>query len=333
LVATDETVAELQRLFQLAIGFEPRRTNERAEAYRNLLQKIGGLDPATRGSATVTAVAAAALAYWYRDDPAEGLVTAANCLGSDTDTIATMAGALLGVAVGDRPPGAVQDLELIEQEATRLHRISRGEPVGDFRYPDPLRYSPPRAALDLVGFSDNSLALSGIGALSNLGEEWNAKGSVPSVYQWATVPTGQRMLIRRRMTPKTLPPHSLAVARANPQPVSRPGQTANHRDRGGQEEFGSTRPTRQQAFSFEPPVQVSSAAPVSDQQPGGEPPVLSIEDAVDVAIRADFAPEVVGRLLLDQLRGGRYDADRAAGFAGMLAREIRRKRPAAGSSS
>ncbi|WP_347404568.1 ADP-ribosylglycohydrolase family protein [Streptomyces sp. MST-110588] len=47
---------------------------------------------------------AAVLAHAYADSPEAGLLLAANTLGSDTDTIATMAGALLGVVTaGPRP--------------------------------------------------------------------------------------------------------------------------------------------------------------------------------------------------------------------------------------
>ncbi len=77
-----------------------------ASDYVALATQLGALDPRTRGSGLSTAVLALALAWMYADDPLRGLVVAANLLESDTDTIASMAGALLGAIHTDGPADA-----------------------------------------------------------------------------------------------------------------------------------------------------------------------------------------------------------------------------------
>lgn len=51
----------------------------------------------------MTAVLSLWIAHVYQGDPLAGLRLAAGLLGSDTDTIATMAGALLGAVASEDP--------------------------------------------------------------------------------------------------------------------------------------------------------------------------------------------------------------------------------------
>ncbi|MCK4613669.1 MAG: ADP-ribosylglycohydrolase family protein, partial [Thermoplasmata archaeon] len=64
--------------------------NDPANHYADIVKGTGAISPQYRGSGTKTAVLAVALAWIYKHSPKEAIEAAANLLGSDTDTIATM---------------------------------------------------------------------------------------------------------------------------------------------------------------------------------------------------------------------------------------------------
>ena len=106
-----------------------RRSTDGATFYRS----IGALDPATRGSGTVTAAAAIWNYLHHVSEPSEAIIDAVNALGSDTDTIASLTGALVGATFGpsalpDDLGSLVQDLPYIHAVAERLHRIAFDDP-------------------------------------------------------------------------------------------------------------------------------------------------------------------------------------------------------------
>jgi len=65
-----------------------------------ILEKIGCLDKRINGSGTVTAVASIYLSSKYASNPNIGLIEAAYLANSDTDTLASMVGGLLGMLHG-----------------------------------------------------------------------------------------------------------------------------------------------------------------------------------------------------------------------------------------
>ncbi|MFD3897125.1 ADP-ribosylglycohydrolase family protein [Streptomyces cellulosae] len=279
------------------------------EAYAALVERLGGFDGATRGSGTVTTVLAAVLAHAHASSPEAALLLAANTLGSDTDTIATMAGALLGAVTAAPPPGAVQDADAIDSEARRMWDISRGRQAATFAYPDLLRWSPPKATLDLVGHTPMGPALAGLGPLTPTD---TPSASNQATYVWGTLPFGQSVLVRARPDLRPLDENLL------------PGEARPPRSR-----QAADAPKEQQSL-FEAPVQAAASA---DQRPalaGTAPGAVSerahrhappsIEEIVQELARNGFTPEQVGRALLHQIRGGRYGVERAAAFAGLLAR-------------
>jgi ADP-ribosylglycohydrolase/catechol 2,3-dioxygenase-like lactoylglutathione lyase family enzyme len=67
---------------------------------RVVMETIGCFDPKVSGAGTVAAVAAIFLASHHAVDPLQGVVEAAFALGADTDTTASMTGALLGALHG-----------------------------------------------------------------------------------------------------------------------------------------------------------------------------------------------------------------------------------------
>jgi ADP-ribosylglycohydrolase len=93
---------------------------------------VGALDPSTKGSGIATICAAIYLFLRHRDKPTEPVYSAANQLGSDTDTIACFAGALAGARYGkDAVPRhlweKIQDREYLVKTASRLHAIASSE--------------------------------------------------------------------------------------------------------------------------------------------------------------------------------------------------------------
>jgi ADP-ribosylglycohydrolase len=94
-----------------------------------VLDGLGARNPKVRGSGTVSALAAMFVAARYAADPATGLRVAAYASGIDSDTIASMAGGLLGAMVGDAwmPPlwRDVQDASFLQRLADGLWSDSR----------------------------------------------------------------------------------------------------------------------------------------------------------------------------------------------------------------
>jgi ADP-ribosylglycohydrolase/catechol 2,3-dioxygenase-like lactoylglutathione lyase family enzyme len=63
---------------------------------RETLRELGAFDPKSGGAGTIAAAASLYIASRYASRPEQGLLAAAFARGSDTDTIAAMAGSLLG---------------------------------------------------------------------------------------------------------------------------------------------------------------------------------------------------------------------------------------------
>ena len=74
-----------------------------------VLQTLGCFDPKINGSGIITATAAVFLVSRYAPDPIHGLIKAAFALGSDTDTIASMSGGLLGAINGSAWLSSLKD--------------------------------------------------------------------------------------------------------------------------------------------------------------------------------------------------------------------------------
>jgi ADP-ribosylglycohydrolase len=199
--AVRETVGEITEALEVVHG---RYSLSIQDDYPQLVRMLGGHNPKTRGAGTITAVLALALAQRFTSEPAGGLAFAVNELGSDTDTIATMAGALLGPLVPEMPRTRPMDFEYIKGEARRLFRISRGEPAEDFPHPDPLTWSPPRRQVDVVVLSDEALHVLGLGPVEELSGLWLGGGrNSDSGWQWVRTSFGQSILVKRRLEPET----------------------------------------------------------------------------------------------------------------------------------
>ena len=167
--------------------------------YRTVLNELGGFTAAERGSGLKTALYANVLAWLYsHDGPVRGLLAAANELGSDTDTIATMAGAMMGAVCPGEPQSPIQDRDYIAGEARRLFAIGAGRDQGAFPYPDLMSWSAPRAQTDAWLDIDDTAVLAGLGALVAAGPGVSAPKGPRQIYQWCALPFGQTVLAKRK---------------------------------------------------------------------------------------------------------------------------------------
>ena len=168
-----------------------------SDRYEAIIDKLKLRDPERIGSGMLTAVAAVGL-IWCESKPEQALRIAANAIGTDTDTIATMAGAILGATVDEEPPTEVLDASLFRTEANRLAGIAYGETSQSHPYPDLLHWSAPKARADnLVCLDDNSLYVHGLGHATATSEP------IPSpidnfMWQWVRLDFGQTLIIKRR---------------------------------------------------------------------------------------------------------------------------------------
>jgi ADP-ribosylglycohydrolase len=164
-------------------------------AYDELVHALRLDDEQTRGSATLTSVAALLLASAFPDHPAQSAQVAASRLQTDTDTIGTMAAAIVGAASPRPLLSPVMDEDYLISEADRLCAIAEGRDAHVFPYPDLLSWQPPRSALETSGLAGGELALSGISRLTVIGEPTINKDGV---WVWTRTNFGQSVLIKHR---------------------------------------------------------------------------------------------------------------------------------------
>lgn len=184
-------------------------------AYAAIVARLGLEVEEQRGSGILTAVAAVALAA-AASKAHEAVVTAANATGTDTDTIATMAGALLGACDGTAsPPEEPLDSDYLRTEADRLVALSRREQAGNYTYPDLLTWSAPATQADALVSDNGNLAVEGLGPAERLasGAIYNTRRDF--AWEWVRTHFGQSLLIKRRPEVKPLeagneltPPHA-----------------------------------------------------------------------------------------------------------------------------
>lgn len=207
--AMSRTIDELRVQTEQAIEASTRLQGSNAgPEYAELAKSLGGLRAQSRGAGTITAILALWLAWAFRSKPVDGLRASAGLINSDTDTISTMAGALLGAVATNDPPGGLLDAELIVSEAQRLQRLAEGESASSFPHPDPLHWQPPPYLADALGLIDGRPAVAGLGPVVSKGEPIPGQGGKPEFWQWVETTYGQSLLIKRRPELKELPPGS-----------------------------------------------------------------------------------------------------------------------------
>ena len=164
--------------------------------YHDILDKLGCLTDKFRGSGFKTALAALVLSLMHQpENITDALAKSANELQSDTDTIATMTGAILGALAKQVPSWSIQDVDYLRSEAQRMARIARGARASSFSYPDISVWEPPTNQSDAVVIWNGNFALTGLGPLEPRSKEYSS-GSF--VWQWFALPFGQSVLAKRR---------------------------------------------------------------------------------------------------------------------------------------
>lgn len=202
------TVTELQEAIERAdeaIG-KVKDTGASDRIYRRVCDALGLRAKHQRGSGVLTTVAAAALAA-VADNPHDGVVAAANAVGADTDTIATMVGALLGACYIDCPPpeDPLDRLYLLN-EADRLVDIALGRRVPAHPYPDLLTWVAPKAQADALVSNGSGLRVEGLGPVSEIDipTTWTPRRDFG--WQWVRTGFGQTLLIKRRSDIRSVVP-------------------------------------------------------------------------------------------------------------------------------
>lgn len=250
-----------------------------SERYSSIVERLELRDPVRRGEGIRTAVAAVGLG-WCELQPELALSIAANAIGTDTDTIATMAGAMLGAVAEKEPPVGILDAELIRSEAGRLAEIALGGKPQGHRYPDLLHWSAPKGRADaLVELEGRGLWMLGFGGAVAQGEPMPASQRNFS-WQWVKLATGQTLFVKRRS--------KLAKA---------------VEDRG----MPPTRPSDQALSADVYPKEVADAPTVDDEPPSDIPPQTTaerqtkskddIETMIDYLERHNYEDRLVGQAL------------------------------------
>ena len=168
------------------------------DRYAKIIEHLSLREPARRGSGMLTALAAVGL-IWCEIRPEEALRIAVNAIGTDTDTIATMAGAILGILAEEDPPDEVQDADLFRSESNRLTKIAHGEKPRSHQYPDLLHWSAPKTRADmLTHLQDGDLYVCGLGRVTETLSDPISARQGDFQWQWLKLEFGQTLLIKRR---------------------------------------------------------------------------------------------------------------------------------------
>ncbi len=204
--AIDEVCFEVEENIEKIIKIENKKG---AELYRTILEELGCHIPKYRGSGLKTALAASVLAAVSQEEPIESVLTwIVNELDIDTDTIATMFGAIVGALENRSPEWDLQDREYITFEARRLAKIAYGEKESSFDYPDPSRWLPPTNQSSAVIKTLNGLSLRGLGELKPISETYE-QGNF--VWQWFSLPHGQTVLAKYKKNIEVTDSKELAI--------------------------------------------------------------------------------------------------------------------------
>lgn len=284
---TDECEADLAKIV------EQIKANPEVP-FSSLVAAIGADKAESRGSGIKTSILATVLSWRHRNSGPEGAVLeAANYLECDTDTIATMAGSILGSLASNPPPYPIQDQDYIRKEANRLATIAQGGRVLGFKYPDLLKWQAPRTQADSVSFKGGDTWVASFGLARPMGKVFESR-SGDSAWQWLTLNFGQSILAKRRGLKDDL-------ERATDGKIS---TTAVEKDSGDQ---------RQESL-FVSPVAVRP-----------DPPLPSMHDLTAAAIRGGFEPEMLGRHLL-LLADAPDGIELTIGYAAIVAKARRARR-------
>lgn len=289
------------------------------EGYKSIVKKIGGFEDASRGSGTKTSIIAASLCWLFRkDSPVNAITTAANLLNSDTDTIGTMAGAILGVVTKESPPDLIIDSDYIQQEAERLYRISCKEETESFVYPDLFGWKPPKTQLDVVGLMGDVMAVSGLSEAKEIGEPYYNNDKNQAAWQWLELDFGQKILIKRRPQLRQLLNENYPQRDVIFKPKVKKKESGKL--------FSEVKPQEKNSHKKDySPKSLQETKPVvrpqekSSRKKGFAP--KSLHEMTNVAIKSGFDEKLIGRHILEFSRqsGG---IEKAIAYTSIIAKAI-----------
>lgn len=304
----DAAVLEWERDVELCSSY---LQNAPVPGYRAIVEALGGFSAEQRGSGQKCALFALAATWLFRErGPNDALQAVVNVLGSDTDTIGTMLGALLGALYPNEPlPGELQDYAYIEQEAKRLYLVGKNSGATSFTYPDLLVWQPPKTQLDSVGLVGDEVAIAGLGLAREMGAPFVSKKK-DSAWQWFMLHFGQSVLCKRRLNLNLLAdfhhPGQVAPMKKYEAPeglISPPGRKENPVQKhdknhavGRSGDLFMNHRTLQEPKIVE--VTKQAQLPVPEVSSNTSVSGKSISELVDKAIRANFDPRVIGIDLL-----------------------------------
>lgn len=218
--ALTEFMVDIQRAIS-RINLTDRESNL-AVTYHDFAAELGCFNRNFMGSSTKTALLANLVSHLYSVDPHKGIVTAANALGSDTDTIATMAAAIMGVVTDRPPPEDLLDQEYLLEQAHRLADIGMAKEVVNHPYPDLSVWKPPRTNVDSVGLDGQAMYLKGFGKLNPLAAPVGEERDRRTVWQKCRLPWGQTVIVQRRVEPAEISYTDRPILLQKPTTMQRP---------------------------------------------------------------------------------------------------------------
>ncbi len=173
--------------------------------YSDLVTALDLTNESIRGSGTLTAVAASAASTLIGNMTLESLlIEVSNSLGTDTDSIATMIGAICGLINNEQPPHPIQDSDYIKLDAKRLYSISQNSVEGElnhnYQYPNPLSWKGPASTLDYIVRSNHGLHFEHFGIVHECSKSYSSSNTEKYnyVYQWVKSTIGQSFLVKKR---------------------------------------------------------------------------------------------------------------------------------------
>jgi ADP-ribosylglycohydrolase len=282
--AIEEVIYEMHQLIEELAGI---RWNS-SFAYADILDTVGAFSSERKGTGTNTALAAAALAWDMKDaDPKQTILTAANAIGSDTDTIATMAGALIGVLTTQEPDWPIQDHDYIVFEAQRMAALCLHKSCSTYVYPDLFTWQPPQSQSDAIGIHKDQIALLGFGHIVPIGPELRAS---EFAWRWFKLPFGQTVLCKYRIE-----------IRKHISVEMMPGLTRHHRSSLEKNSANSLSLFPSNEIPLGSNTILKSQNDKLSNSANRKKETRSIDDLSNIAIQSNFDPTVIGECLLECL--------------------------------
>lgn len=196
--AMDLILTDYKIIYENTTNLEGLNNSDKTVLYKKIIEKLDAINPKFRGSAIKTALLSSFISILYKDEPYNAIITCINTIGSDTDTIASMAGALLGSTYCGEPPQRVMDQEYLIDEAKRLFAINSRNGSQQFRYPDLLRWHIPKSQLDYVyhSGSDKQTYLLGLGVVKPIDDKTMKANN--GIYRYYRTSFSQTVLLNHR---------------------------------------------------------------------------------------------------------------------------------------